>query len=590
MKVCKNFSFFVIIFVLMNILIVSAEPTIIKYQTDENYPPYAYKQGDELLGFDFELAKMIFSDGPYEVEYSADVFDNAYNRLVKGETDSAGIIAVREERKKDILYSDTVLKSYIGVFTREDGPNIKIEELKNYKIGVGRGFYTEQVLKEKAGVSYYYAYDNVEAALEDLEKRRIDAVFGNQETINFLIVKKGFKNNIIPRIPNIYPFDLAIGINKRNPQLVNFINERLKLLKKNGTFELLHQKYFSSYSPEYYKKQKDSLILAITAVIALFIAIVVFLRMYIRDLEKRIRRDNKEIMLQKAYFRQLFESSPQATVILDLDDNIIDVNTGFEKLYGYEAEKIKGEKLSPLIMPEGMENEGVSVNSLILTGKFYQQEGKRKRKDGSLVDVSILGYPIIHEGQNIGVYGIYTDISERKQQEQIIKYYAYYDSLTELPNRHHFMEKLEIAINEAKEKNKVIAMLFIDLDKFKSINDSFGHNVGDKLLLAVGCRLNNIIREGDMVARMGGDEFIIMLKQIDSPDVVYRIVERIHESLNKAYIIEGNEMNITASIGISFYPKDGKDAETLLKNSDIAMYMAKIQGRNNYQLYSENLK
>lgn len=590
MKVCKNFSFFVIIFVLMNILIVSAEPTIIKYQTDENYPPYAYKQGDELLGFDFELAKMIFSDGPYEVEYSADVFDNAYNRLVKGETDSAGIIAVREERKKDILYSDTVLKSYIGVFTREDGPNIKIEELKNYKIGVGRGFYTEQVLKEKAGVSYYYAYDNVEAALEDLEKRRIDAVFGNQETINFLIVKKGFKNNIIPRIPNIYPFDLAIGINKRNPQLVNFINERLKLLKKNGTFELLHQKYFSSYSPEYYKKQKDSLILAITAVIALFIAIVVFLRMYIRDLEKRIRRDNKEIMLQKAYFRQLFENSPQATVILDLDDNIIDVNTGFEKLYGYEAEKIKGEKLSPLIMPEGMENEGVSVNSLILTGKFYQQEGKRKRKDGSLVDVSILGYPIIHEGQNIGVYGIYTDISERKQQEQIIKYYAYYDSLTELPNRHHFMEKLEIAINEAKEKNKVIAMLFIDLDKFKSINDSFGHNVGDKLLLAVGCRLNNIIREGDMVARMGGDEFIIMLKQIDSPDVVYRIVERIHESLNKAYIIEGNEMNITASIGISFYPKDGKDAETLLKNSDIAMYMAKIQGRNNYQLYSENLK
>lgn len=590
MKVCKNFSFFVIIFVLMNVLMVSAEPTIIKYQTDENYPPYAYKQGDELLGFDFELAKMIFSDGPYEVEYSADIFDNAYNRLVKGETDSAGIIAVREERKKDILYSDTVLKSYIGVFTREDGPNIKIEELKNYKVGVGRGFYTEQVLKEKAGVSYYYAYDNVEAALEDLEKRRIDAVFGNQETINFLIVKKGFKNNIIPRIPNIYPFDLAIGINKRNPQLVNFINERLKLLKKNGTFELLHQKYFSSYSPEYYKKQKDSLILAITAVIALFIAIVMFLRMYIRDLEKRIRRDNKEIMLQKAYFRQLFENSPQATVILDLDDNIIDVNTGFEKLYGYEAEKIKGEKLSPLIMPEGMENEGVSVNSLILTGKFYQQEGKRKRKDGSLVDVSILGYPIIHEEQNIGVYGIYTDISERKQQEQIIKYYAYYDSLTELPNRHHFMEKLEIAINEAKEKNKVIAMLFIDLDKFKSINDSFGHNVGDKLLLAVGCRLNNIIREGDMVARMGGDEFIIMLKQIDSTDVVYRIVERIHESLNKAYIIEGNEMNITASIGISFYPKDGKDAETLLKNSDIAMYMAKIQGRNNYQLYSENLK
>lgn len=571
----------------MSILAVSAEPIIINYQTDENYPPYAYRKGDELFGFDFELAKMIFSDGPYEVEYSADVFANAYDRLVKGETDSAGIIAVREERKKDILYSDTILKSYIGVFTREDGPNLKIEELENYKIGVGRGFYTEQVLKEKAGVLYYYTYDNVEDALEDLEKRRIDAVFGNQETINFLIVKKGFKNNIIPRIPNIYPFELAIGVSKSNPQLIDFINERLKYLKMNGSFELLHQKYFSCYSLEYYKKQRSRLTIAITVVIALFIVIVIFLRMYIKVLEKKIRADNKEIMLQKTYFRQLFESSPQATVIVDLDDNIKDVNIGFEQLYGYESEKIIGEKLSPLIMPEGMEKEGIAVNNLILTGRFYQKEGKRKRSDGSFVDVAILGYPIIHEGENIGVYGIYTDISEKKQQEHMVKYYAYYDSLTELPNRHHFMEKLKIAIDNAKEKNKSISVLFIDLDKFKSINDSFGHNIGDRLLLAVGRRLKSIIREEDMVARMGGDEFIVMLNQIDSHDTVYKIVERIHDSLNRVYIIEGNEMNITASIGIAFYPEDGEDADTLLKNSDAAMYKAKIQGRNNYQQYSD---
>lgn len=587
MKGYRIITCLVLIFIIMSILAVSAEPIIINYQTDENYPPYAYRKGDELFGFDFELAKMIFSDGPYEVEYSADVFANAYDRLVKGETDSAGIIAVREERKKDILYSDTILKSYIGVFTREDGPNLKIEELENYKIGVGRGFYTEQVLKEKAGVLYYYTYDNVEDALEDLEKRRIDAVFGNQETINFLIVKKGFKNNIIPRIPNIYPFELAIGVSKSNPQLIDFINERLKYLKMNGSFELLHQKYFSCYSLEYYKKQRSRLTIAITVVIALFIVIVIFLRMYIKVLEKKIRADNKEIMLQKTYFRQLFESSPQATVIVDLDDNIKDVNIGFEQLYGYESEKIIGEKLSPLIMPEGMEKEGIAVNNLILTGRFYQKEGKRKRSDGSFVDVAILGYPIIHEGENIGVYGIYTDISEKKQQEHMVKYYAYYDSLTELPNRHHFMEKLKIAIDNAKEKNKSISVLFIDLDKFKSINDSFGHNIGDRLLLAVGRRLKSIIREEDMVARMGGDEFIVMLNQIDSHDTVYKIVERIHDSLNRVYIIEGNEMNITASIGIAFYPEDGEDADTLLKNSDAAMYKAKIQGRNNYQQYSD---
>ena len=145
----------IIVFVLSSILVIYAEPSIVKYQTDESYPPFAYKQEDELLGFDFELANMIFSQSSYEVEYSADVFALAYDRLIKGEIDSAGLIAVQEERKKDILYSDPVLKSHIGVFTREDGPKFKIKELKNYKVGVGKGFYTEEILREKVGVTYY---------------------------------------------------------------------------------------------------------------------------------------------------------------------------------------------------------------------------------------------------------------------------------------------------------------------------------------------------------------------------------------------------------------------------------------------------
>ena len=294
-------------------------------------------------------------------------------------------------------------------------------------------------------------------------------------------------------------------------------------------------------------------------------------------------------MLQKAYFDQLFENSPQATVIIDLDDNIINLNASFERLYGYKAEEIIGQKLSSLILPKGEENEGVAVNEFILTTKIFQDEVKRKRKDGTLVDVSLLGLPIIHEGQNIGVYGIYTDISERKQQEETIKYQAYYDSLTQLPNRYYFMKKAESSIAIARNDNKIIALLFVDLDKFKRINDSLGHNIGDKLLIEVGCRLNSIVRKNDLLARMGGDEFIIMLRNLDSYDVAFNIAKRIHESLSKVYLIEDKEIHITASTGIAFYPDDGIDAETLLKNSDIAMYMAKEKGRNNYQVFSKTM-
>ena len=572
-----TFIIIVIVIIFINVIMSSvlADPINIKYQTDESYPPYAYKQGDDLLGFDFELVRLIFSQSPYEVEYSADVFALVYDRLVKGEIDSAGIIAVKEERKKEILYSDTVLQSFIGVYTRSDRPNLKINELKHYKIGVRRGFYTEQVLKEKAGLSYYYTYDNVEDALIDLDKGNIDAVFGNQETINFLISKKEFKNTIVPNIPNLYPFDLAIGIKKTNPQLVNFINSQLKSLKRSGAFELLYQKYFFSHSPEYYNKRNNNFILIIVGIIVFFSIIVIFLRFYIKNLEARIIKSNRETMLQKAYFKQLFESSPQATVMIDLDDNVLDVNGGFENLYGYNAEEIKGQKLSNFIMPLGNENEGIEINNLILKGRFYQEEAKRRKKDNCLVDVSILGYPIILEGQKIGVYGIYTDISERIKQEEIVKYQAYYDQLTNLPNRRIFMERLEVAIGIAKEQNKMIAVLFIDLDKFKNINDSFGHNIGDKLLIAVGCRLTNSVKSGDLVARMGGDEFIIMLENIESKDIAFNIIRRIHESFGSPFIIDGNEINISASIGTSFYPCDGEDGEALLIKSDNRMYLEK---------------
>ncbi len=594
-KSIKKAIILILFFILTGGIMVNAEPIKIKYRVDENFPPYAYWQNDELVGFDLELAGMIFSEGPYEIKYSAGTLSEVLKSLAEGEIDASGIVVCKEDHHDgDYLHTDAIKKAYLDIFTRIDGPDIKKQDLKNYKIGVVRDSYAEDILRTKIKTTYYYTYKCIEDALQDLDEKRIDGVIGNREIINYIVINRKFKNNIIPHITNLYSIDLKIGINKNNPQLASFINDRLKILKENGTFELLHQKYFSAFTLEYYEKQKKELInktiFILFLIVLIAMSVIIFLRYYIKRLERNIKSKNQEMMLQKTYFNQLFENSPQATVLLDLDDNIINTNASFERVFGYKAEETVGQKLSSLIFPIGEEAEGAKVNEYILASKMFQNDVKRRRKDGTIVDVALIGLPIIHEGKNIGVYGIYTDISKKKLEEEMIKHQAYHDSLTKLPNRTYFIEKVEQELAATKDSGEIAAMLFIDLDRFKNVNDTYGHGFGDKLLIEVGCRLKSLIRKNDFLGRVSGDEFLVMLNNLVSYDAALNIANRIHESLERTYHIDGLELNITASFGIAFYPMHGTDAEILLKNSDIAMYAAKEGGRNNFQVYNEAMR
>jgi len=193
------------------------------------------------------------------------------------------------------------------------------------------------------------------------------------------------------------------------------------------------------------------------------------------------------------------------------------------------------------------------------------------------------------------------ELESRKEVEKEIRYLAYYDNLTNLPNRTLFKELLERAIATANRHNYVMAILFIDLDFFKRINDTLGHDVGDKLLQAVRDRLLNSTRSSDymsraedyeqkdVVSRLGGDEFILLLHNLASLNDPGRVAVRIINDMSKSFNVEGHEVYITASIGISIYPDDGKTVEDMIKNADVAMYHAKAKGRNNYQYYSKDL-
>ena len=178
------------------------------------------------------------------------------------------------------------------------------------------------------------------------------------------------------------------------------------------------------------------------------------------------------------------------------------------------------------------------------------------------------------------------EIAKLKQTEETIKQLAFHDSLTGLPNRRLFNDRLNVAIAYAQRNQHKLAMLLLDLDQFKDVNDTLGHSVGDELLKAVGERLMNLLRKSDTVARMGGDEFMLILPEMARCEDAAKVATKILESFQEPFSFDGYELRITTSIGIAIYPHDGEDSDTLVKNADIAMYRAKEQGRYTYEYYN----
>ncbi|MFA5976054.1 MAG: EAL domain-containing protein [Elusimicrobiota bacterium] len=178
------------------------------------------------------------------------------------------------------------------------------------------------------------------------------------------------------------------------------------------------------------------------------------------------------------------------------------------------------------------------------------------------------------------------DRRDRRRAEATVQHQAYYDPLTDLPNRLMFTDRLTMAVAQASHNRKMLAVLFVDLDRFKTIVDTLGHTVGDRVLRGVAGRLQNCLEENDTLARLGGDEFVVLLPEILRADQAVKLAQKILDVLKPSFLFSGQELHITTSIGIALYPYDGEDADTLLKNADTALYRAKEQGRDNYQLYT----
>ncbi|WP_044895302.1 putative bifunctional diguanylate cyclase/phosphodiesterase [Bacillus alveayuensis] len=288
--------------------------------------------------------------------------------------------------------------------------------------------------------------------------------------------------------------------------------------------------------------------------------------------------------------KKIIEYTNEGIIITDAKGNILLTNPAFEVATGYSDDEVRGK--NPRILQSGLHDQKFyeKMWEEIKTNGFWKGEIWNKRKDGELfVEWLTISSVKDQEGNVSNYIAIFSDITEHKQNVEQLKRLAHYDILTGVPNRYLFTKRLKSLIQTSRKYHQQFALLFLDLDRFKNINDTLGHHIGDLLLQKAAQRLKGILRKQDTIARIGGDEFVIILPNLKHIREAIHIAERIIESLKASFWLNGQEVYISTSIGISFYPYDGEDIETLVRNADRAMYEAKKSGRNHFELYHNEL-
>ncbi|NCF35906.1 MAG: EAL domain-containing protein [Gammaproteobacteria bacterium] len=318
------------------------------------------------------------------------------------------------------------------------------------------------------------------------------------------------------------------------------------------------------------------------------------LKARIKALETDLRQKKEIILAQHTKLEAFFDSSIDALVQMDFDGHITGWNQQAAKIFGWTADEILDQRIENTIIPvryraahrKGMKRfldtgESTVLNTLIEIHALHRN-GHEFPVEMSL---SVLDSPDLQE------FNAYIrDISERKHAETVIWNQANFDSLTSLPNRNLFLQKLEHEIRSCDRSNQSLALMYLDLDRFKDVNDSLGHDMGDLLLIEIANRLKKVVREIDTVSRLSGDEFTIILGNIDDQLSVQPICQELLDTLAQPFQLDNEKVFLTASIGVTFYPQDSKDIENLQRNADQAMYAAKAEGSNRFNFFTPELQ
>ncbi|CCO25067.1 EAL domain-containing protein [Maridesulfovibrio hydrothermalis] len=488
-----------------------------------------------------------------------------------------------DQRSNRIRHIGSPAKSWLGVPLKYQDHILGVMTIQSYK---SADIYNHQDIDMMVAISEQIAAAlqrrEAEQALQDSEKK-FRSIFENATIAIFQISRCGHLAAANPAMSKIMGYDNVEMMMERQPSIFDYIYDRKnqrKLLRKlisDGAINGLHLQVKHKDNQEKWVTLNARTLYDNSGRPTLFTGTAF-------DSTPEIVAERK-IFRHKSRFMQLFESSPQAIALTDAEGNVVDTNKAFTNLFGYKTEQMAPccENLSP-----SGRGKLKSVLKEILSGETYRNEELRKDKNGNLIPVSVLGYPFMYNNEISGAFIIYDDISQRKEYERKLSHQSLHDSLTGMPNRTLFLERLEQTLTRSQQnQDHNFAVLMLDIDMFKRINDSLGHQAGDNLLIEVGQRIKKCVRNVDTVARMGGDEFAVLIDGFNTHQQVIQIIRDIRNAICVPVKISSKEIVISSSIGIVFKTSNYEHPEHIVRDADISMYKAKEQGVNKFKVFNK---
>lgn len=469
-----------------------------------------------------------------------------------------------------------------------------ITSIKDRKIALIKDYGYASKIRRKYPNIQFITVDDIQDGLFSVSTGKTDALLCTLALCSYTIAELGL-NNV--KITGKTEFDtkLALGVQKNLPELLSILNKAIKKVTPKQQQTILNRWIKDKFA----EKTDYTLAFQVLAVAIILLGIFAFWnRRLSREINLRITTEEElkaaEEVLRLSHQRLLShrEHTPLAVIEWNTEFEVTDWNQAAEGIFGFTKEEMTGRHPEERILPE---NERDTVNAIWIE-LLNNRGGTRSRienvtKDGRTILCEWYNTPLVDQnGKVMGVASLVDDITARKMSEDIIWKQANYDTLTGLPNRNMFHDRLAQEIRKADRDKRPLALLLIDLDQFKEVNDTLGHDSGDLLLQEAGRRIRDCVRRSDTVARLGGDEFTIILHELNDNSHIEDVAHKIIGTLEDAFQLDDEVVYISGSVGITLYPNDASDIDTLLKNADQAMYAAKKNGRMCFSYFTQSLQ